>query len=91
MVGGGAGRTGGDYQSKSGKGNTSGRVEDDCQTWSDFALFSIFENLYISADQVYFQELNSKKSAISAGRVGHARQSFHFQKITGTLKINIFF
>ena len=22
--------------------------------WSDFALFSIFENLHVSADQVYF-------------------------------------
>ena len=30
---------------------------------SDLALFSIFENLHISADQVYHKELNSKKSA----------------------------
>ena len=36
--------------------------------WSDLALFSIFENLHISA-----------------------AQSFHFQKITETLKINIYF
>ena len=28
-----------------------------------FNTFSIFENLYISVDQVYFYELNSKKLA----------------------------
>ena len=35
-------------------------------------------------DQVYFYESNSKKSANLAACV---RQKFHFQKITGTLKI----
>ena len=28
--------------------------------WSDLALFSIFENVHISADQVYFQALHLK-------------------------------
>ena len=31
--------------------------------WSDLALFVIFENGKIAADQVYFFILNSKKSA----------------------------
>ena len=52
--------------------------------WSDLALFSIFESVHISADQVYFQELNSKKSAIfGCARASHARHSFHFQKSQG--------
>ena len=58
--------------------------------WSDLAFFPIFENLHISANQVYFLELNSKKSAPSVARATHTRQSFLFQKITGTLNINIF-
>ena len=31
--------------------------------WSGLALFAIFEKLHVSADQLYFQEVNSKKSA----------------------------
>ena len=38
-----------------------------------------------AADQLCFYESNSNKSAKLA------RQSFHFQKITGNLKINILF
>ena len=34
--------------------------------WGDSALFSIFETVHISIDQVYFKEFNSKKSATSA-------------------------
>ena len=58
--------------------------------WSDLALFSIFENLHIFADQVYSENLNSKKLAISTARASHAWQSVHFFKITGILKINFF-
>ena len=51
--------------------------------WSDFHFFAIFKNGHIAIDWLYFfYEFNSKKSA--------AQQNFHFQKITGTLKINIF-
>ena len=52
--------------------------------WSDLALF---ENGHFPADQVYFYELNSKKSANLAARTW---QSFHFISITGTLKMYIF-
>ena len=48
--------------------------------WSDLLLFAIFENGRIAADQVYFYELIPKN-----------RQRFHYQKITGSLKMNIFF
>ena len=53
-------------------------------------FFPIFENGHYAADQVYFYESNSKKiREFCRALAGHARQSFHFQKITGTLKINI--
>ena len=39
--------------------------------WSDLALFLDFENLHISADQVYVLELNSK-----IGTFGRAKFSF---------------
>ena len=42
---------------------------------------------HFAADKVYFHYLNYKKSAKFAG---HAHPSFHFPKITGTLKITIF-
>ena len=35
---------------------------------SDLALFAIFEKLNVSADQVYFYEVNSQKSANFAER-----------------------
>ena len=38
-----------------------------------FSTSFFFENVHISADQVYFQELNSKKSAISAARAHRMR------------------
>ena len=41
------------------------------------------------ADQVYFYESNPKKKVSLAACATHARQSFPFQKITGTSKINI--
>ena len=72
----------------SGKGNSAGfkksrlriRVE-----W--YRNFSIFENGHYAADQVYFFSPIKKNRANLAA---HVRQSFHFQKITGTLKM-IFF
>ena len=45
----------------------------------------------MSADQVHFQEVNSKKSANFATHAPHARQSINLQKKEGTLNINIFF
>ena len=48
--------------------------------WSDLALFAIFEKLHISADQIYFKKVNSKKSANFATP---ARQSFIFKKSQG--------
>ena len=52
--------------------------------WSDIALFAIYQNRHIAADQV---KVNSEKSP---SLTAHARQSFHFSKftVTGTLKIN---
>ena len=47
--------------------------------WSDLALFAIFEIGQFAADQEYFYEFNSQKSA-----------KFSFFSITGTLKIHIF-
>ena len=57
--------------------------------WSNIALFAIFENVHYAADQVrvYFYESNSKKIC----KFGRARgKVFYFQKMTETLKINIF-
>ena len=51
---------------------------------SDLLLFSIFENGQIAADQVYFYEFISKKSANFAVR---ACRSFHFHKIKGPKKL----
>ena len=53
-------------------------------------LFLIFKIGHIAVDQMYFQKFIAKKSAIFASRPAHARQSFHIQKFTGALKINIF-
>ena len=55
--------------------------------WSDKALFAIFEKGDYAADQIYFYDLNFFK----IGEFIQTRQGFHSQKITGTLKINIFF
>ena len=55
--------------------------------WSDLALFAIFEKLHISADQIYFKKVNSKKSANFATP---ARQS-SFSKNRRDLKKLIFF
>ena len=57
-----------------------------------FSFFAIFENGHIAMDWLYFYEFNLKKSANfdACARGARARQSFHFQKITGTLKLNIF-
>ena len=58
--------------------------------WCDFALYAIFETGLIAADQVYFLEFNfPKKSANMTVRA--CVKVFIFQKITGILKINIFF
>ena len=54
--------------------------------WNDLVLFAIFENGHFAADQVYFYEFNSKKSA-NLPALMPIRQSFPFQKITGTLKM----
>ena len=52
--------------------------------WSDKEIFfGVFKNGHYAADQVYFYESNSIESANLAAL---ARHSFHFQKITGTLK-----
>ena len=61
--------------------------------WSDLALFSIFENLHVSADQGIFFEFNSKKSAILAARPRIARAAkFSFLKNHAEAsKIIIFF
>ena len=53
--------------------------------WSDLGLFSTFEIGHSAADQVCFMSLIQK-----IGKFGNERQSFYFEKITGTLKINIF-
>ena len=55
-------------------------------------FFSIFENLQVSADQVYFLEFNSKKSAILAEcpRVARAAK-FSFSKSCRDLKNEFFF
>ena len=55
--------------------------------WSDLNFGGIFENGHIVADQVYFYESDSRKSATFAA----GGQSFYFQKITETLKITVIF
>ena len=55
--------------------------------WSALVFFAIFINRHYSADQVYFMRPIPKNRRIWP----RARQSFRFQKSTGTLKINIFF
>ena len=60
--------------------------------WSDLALFSIFENLHVSADQGIFFEFNSKKSAILAARPRIARAAkFSFLKNHRGLKNYYYF
>ena len=49
-----------------------------------YNFFKIFENGHYAANQVYFYKSNYKKSA----HAGHARQNFHFQKLTGTFSSN---
>ena len=62
--------------------------------WSDLALVSIFENLHISTfllnRYIFRNSIPKNRQFRPHARPSHARQSFHFQKITGTLKINIF-
>ena len=48
----------------------------------DLALFSIFENLHISADHLETQFPKIGNFGRVGARASHARQSFHFQKIT---------
>ena len=55
--------------------------------WSDLPIFEI---RHIAADQVYFYEFNSKNSA-NLSALMPIRQSFPFQKITGTLKLIFLF
>ena len=55
--------------------------------WSDFHFFSIIKNGHIAIACLYFYKFISKKSTNFAVR---ARQNFHFQKVTETLKMNIF-
>ena len=57
--------------------------------WSDLALFATVKSGHIAANQVYFQEFNSKK-VLPRERAAQWWQSFNFLKITGTLKMNIF-
>ena len=52
--------------------------------WSDIVLFAMFKNGHYDADQVRFYESNSKNKI---GEFCPARQSVHFKKITGTLKL----
>ena len=53
-----------------------------------FSTFLIFENQHIWADHFYFLETHFQKTALFCRC---AQQSFHFQKITGTLKFYILF
>ena len=48
--------------------------------------FEFSKNGHIAVDWLYFYELNSKNQWIFAAHAVQARQSFHFQKIVGTLK-----
>ena len=53
--------------------------------WSELALFAIFEKLHVSADQVYFYEVNSKKNCkFRRARVRRMRgKVFIFKKSQG--------
>ena len=53
-----------------------------------FNFFAIFKNGHSAIDWLYFYEVHSKKLA---NFVEHSRQSFNFQKIKGTIKMNNFF
>ena len=50
------------------------------------AIFTIFENGHLAADQVFFISLIPQNHRVWPP----ARQRFHFQNITETLKINLF-
>ena len=58
------------------------KVGGGCAMWSDLALFRFLKN-YTFLSIRYFLKFNSEKLSISATC---AQQSFHFQKITVTLK-----
>ena len=55
--------------------------------WSDIELFAIFENGHYAADQVYFYQSNSKKSANLAA----CAAKFSHSKNDRDLKMNIAF
>ena len=59
---------------------------DDCWLgWSDFHFFTIFENVHIAVDWLYFMSSIPKNQQIlPRTRAAHARQSFNIQKITET-------
>ena len=50
----------------------------------------IFEKLHVSAEVLLLEGQFQKLSKFRCTQAPHARQSFHFQKIAGTLKLNIF-
>ena len=59
--------------------------------WSDLPLFGIFEIGHISADQVYFYELNCKKSAnLTACEYDTRSAKFSFSKNHRDLKMKKF-
>ena len=53
--------------------------------------FFEFWNSHLTSNQVYFCKFNYRKSEISVHVCTAVQQSFNFQKITGTLKLNILF
>ena len=57
---------------------------------SDFHFFAIFDNGHIAIDWAYFlSSIPKYRRILSPSRAVHARKYFHFQKITGTLKMKI--
>ena len=58
--------------------------------WRDIALFAILKmGTMLPIRYIFTSPIPKKSASLAAGAV-HVRQSFHFQKITRTLKIYIF-
>ena len=57
--------------------------------WNDCHSFAIFENKHIDADQnIFMSSIPKNRQIFPRAHVVHARKSFHFKKITETVRMN---
>ena len=61
--------------------------------WSDFHFFLQFSKTgtLLSIGYIFMSSIPKNRRILQRARGVHARQNFYFKKITGTLKMNIFF